>query len=301
MEEQPFPTDVDEWSWETIQRLRDNEISESAYLEYKQHIAYPEDADIKPSETEWRHDIEREFVAFANSAGGIIVFGMDDDTQPKGVEPPVHDVSLTVQQFVKDTTPTLEIQTSVPIEIPSEETDRILVAVRIFKADRKPVKTSESSYYVRIADHKDPMTREQLQSMFVEADRRQQAVRQLELEISRFINSVEEDVDEVSTPGELPPLETLDEESLREAFRRNTHLFSDEDVQDIAIEVMRTLDEISATKRTFEEGCRNIGRVPSDDYGELNCKTQIKLYDLCRELNSSFRDLEEHTQLQISQ
>lgn len=300
MEEQPFPTDVNEWSWETIQRLKDNDVLESAYLEYKRHISYPDDAGIEPSEREWRHDIEREFVAFANSAGGIIVFGMGDSAQPRGVEPPDHEISLTVFQFIKDTTPALNIQTSDPIEIPSEDTDRILVAVRIFKAERKPVKTSDSSYYVRVADHKDPMTREQLQSMFVEEDRRQQAVRQLELEISRFINSFDKEVDEVPTSGELPPLEAVDEQSLREAFRRNTHLFSNEDVQDIAVEVMGVLDEISSTKRTFDEGCRNISRVSYDGYGELNRVTQVKLHDLCRDLNSRFRDLEENTQLQIS-
>jgi hypothetical protein len=301
MEDQPFPSDVGEWSWETIERLKHNEILESAYLEYKQYITYPDDENITPSEQEWRHNIEREFTAFANSTGGILVFGMDDDAQPRGVEPPEHEVSLTVFQFIKDTTPELNIQTSDPIKIPSEDTDRILIAVRVFEAERKPVKTSDSSYYVRIADHKDPMTREQLQSMFVEEDRRQQVIRQLELEISRFINSFDEQVAEVPTPGELLPLEAVDEQSLREVFRRNTHLFSDEDVQDTAVEVMRILDEISVTKRTFDEGCRNISRVSHDGYGDLNRVTQVKLHDLCRDLKTRFRDSEEHTQLQISQ
>lgn len=300
MEDQPFPADVNEWSWETIQRLENNKTLESTYLEYKQHISYPDDSGIEPSEREWRHNIEREFTAFANSTGGIIVFGMDNDIQPIGIEPPDHEISHTVFQFIKDTTPSLNIETSDPIQVPSEDTDRILVAVRIFEAERKPVKTSDSSYYVRIADHKDPMTREQLQSMFVEEDRRQQAVRQLELEISRFINSFDKEVDEVPTSGKLPPLEAVDEQSLREAFRRNTHLFSDESVQDIVVEVLGILDEISSTKRTFDEGCRNISRVSYDGYGELNHATQGKLYDLCRDLNSRFRDLEENTQLQIS-
>lgn len=297
MEDQQFPAIVEEWNWETIERLKDNEVSESAYLEYKQHLSYPDDADIRPSQREWRRDVEREFTAFANSAGGIIVFGMSDEAQPGGVQPPDHEVSLTVFQFIKDTTPTIDIEASDPIAMPSEDTDRILVAVRIFEAERKPLKTSDSSYYVRIADHKDPMTREQLQSMFVEADRRQQAIRQLELEISRFINSSEK-VEEVPSPGELPHLEAVDEQSLREAFRRNTHLFSNEDVRDIAVEIMEILDDISSLKRTFDEGCRNIGRVKYDGYREFNRVTQVKLYKFCRNLRSRFADLEENTQLQ---
>lgn len=299
MEDQIYPSNVNDWDWDTIELLSKNDIQEHNYLEYKKHLTYPSEDDIEKSEKEWRKEIERELTAFANGSGGILVFGMSDDVEPTPFEPPEHEVRQPINQYIHNTTPIAEIEVSDPLLPPSKNTNRMAIAVRVFQASRKPVKTSDSAYFVRVNDQKHPMSREQLESMFVEADRRQQAVRHLELEISRFRNSFEKEVPEVPNKGKIPPLESIDETSLREVFRQNTHLFSDEEVQDIAVEVMGILDEISAVKRVFREGCRNIGRVQYDNYGELNRATQIILFDLGQQLKSKFETLADNTQMQI--
>ncbi|AHZ24657.1 ATP-binding protein (plasmid) [Haloferax mediterranei ATCC 33500] len=299
MEDQLYPSDVKDWTWDTIEFLADNDVPESTYLEYKKHLSYPTGENSDKSKQKWRRNLEREFTAFANGCGGILVFGMADSIDPAPFEPPEHEVRRTVNQYIKDTTPVVEIYVSDPLIPPSENTDRIALAVRVFEASRKPVKASDSSYFVRVNDQKQPMSREQLESMFVEADRRQQAVRQLEFEISRFVNSFEENIEEVPNRDHIPPLEAVDEQSLRGALRQNTHLFSDENIQEDIIEVMGILDEISSAKREFDEGCRNMGRVEHDSYSELNKVTQVKIFDLSCRLDSKLRDVKKKTQLEF--
>jgi len=52
--ELPYPNDVSEWDWGTIQSLE--RASESQYLEFKQSISAGEGDD----ESEWRNKIEKE-------------------------------------------------------------------------------------------------------------------------------------------------------------------------------------------------------------------------------------------------
>lgn len=132
----------------------------------------------------------------------------------------------------------------------------------------------------------------------MEADRRQQAVRQLEMEISRFWNSFEASIESLPLLESVPPLEAVDDESLREAFMRNTHLFSEGDIQDITVEVMKLLDEIRADKRFFREGCENMGRVWCESYRDLNKVTQENLKEHSQNLLKESNRLEERTQLQ---
>ncbi len=51
--ELPYPNDVSEWDWGTIQSLE--RASESQYLEFKQSISAGEGDD----ESEWRNKIEK--------------------------------------------------------------------------------------------------------------------------------------------------------------------------------------------------------------------------------------------------
>ena len=241
MDNQPFPADVSEWTWDTLESLVESRQSENLYLEYKRHLRYPK-KDTKKSETEWKRNVEREFTAFANASGGIIVFGMTDDGEPAPFEPPEHEVSRTVSQLIQKTTPLVETDVSSPLQHPSDETERIALAVRVYEAPRKPVGTSDSAYYARINDQKQPMNREQIESLFIEADRRQQAVRQLEMEIDRFYDIINKEDSRFKVHGEAPPnYHLLNIESLKEVLRENTHLFSDEDVSEAVSTVFAEL------------------------------------------------------------
>lgn len=70
---------------------------------------------------------------------------MRDDTEPPPFEPPEHDISQAIKQHIHNTTPVVQtVVTTIPA--PSEDTDRVIVAVRVSEATRKPVATSDSAY-----------------------------------------------------------------------------------------------------------------------------------------------------------
>lgn len=79
---------------------------------------------------------------------------MSDDIEVCPFEPPEHEVSKTVNQYIQNTTPVVSVQVSDSVQLPSKGTNRIVVAIRVFEAARKPVKTSDSAYYVRVNDQK---------------------------------------------------------------------------------------------------------------------------------------------------
>jgi predicted HTH transcriptional regulator len=217
----PFTTEVDAWTWDTVTSLSGHD--ENQHLEYKTTINPPDDSDS--GETEWNRKLEREITAFANATGGIIIFGVDDDGNPSPFEPPSHEVKQSVIRFIQNTRPLVDADIPAQIEVPSDDTDRIILPVRIYEADRKPVLTGDAAVYRRINDRKEPMSREQMESLFVEHDRRQQAIRQLEMEINRFEDIYNGEENRFSMHGESPPnYHLLNIESLKQVFRENTHL-----------------------------------------------------------------------------
>ncbi|WP_410766420.1 ATP-binding protein [Haloferax sp. DFSO60] len=250
MESQPFPSEVSDWTWDTLQSLSDSGQSENLYLEYKQHLRYA-DTNQEKSKSEWKKNIEREFTAFANASGGIIVFGMDDDGKPAPFDPPEHEISRTVSQLIQNTTPLVKTDVSPPLRVPSENVDMVVLAVRVYEATRKPVATSDSAYYARINDQKQPMSREQIESLFVEADRRQQAVRQLEMEIGRFHDVYESSFRGRSITESVPEFHIINVESLREVLRENTHLYADENLQGIILGIFSKLRDIDSRERHY--------------------------------------------------
>ncbi|SFG35466.1 Putative DNA-binding domain-containing protein [Halopelagius inordinatus] len=259
MESQLFPTEVLEWTWETIESLRENEQEENRYLEYKAHLHYPEDENDK-SKTEWRHNIEAEITAFANANGGILLFGVGDDRTPIPFEPPEHDVARTVNQFIQNSTPVPQVDVST-MRAPTDEVDRIIVVVRVHEATRKPVMTSKSACYVRITESKHPMSREQIESMFVEADRRQQAVRQLEMEIEQFLDIYEETFDDYLLTDAPPDYYLINKIDFYRVFQENTHLYSDEEVSQNIRNILSELRKIELGER-YERRLKD-GEVPN--------------------------------------
>jgi predicted HTH transcriptional regulator len=297
MENQPFPSEVSDWSWETLQSLSDSGQSENLYLEYKEHLRY-EDTNQEKSKKEWKRNIEREFTAFANASGGIIVFGMDDDGQPAPFDPPEHEISRTVSQFIEYTTPLVETDVSSPLHVPSESVDTVALAVRVHEATRKPVATSDSAYYVRINDQKQPMNREQIESLFIEADRRQQAVRQLEMEIGRFNEVYEAEFRNRSLTESVPGFQQLNTESLEEVLRKNNHLYADENLRGILLGIFEKLRDIDSQERYY-------GRVRNgvtdtfyhDDIESFNQDQQRELHDKVHRVHELLRQLSEQAGL----
>ena len=245
--ELPYPHDVNEWDWETVESL--DGASESQYLEFKQSISAAEDDD----ESKWRNKIEKEIIAFANASGGILVFGVDDEGSASPFERPKHEIKQAVTRFIQNSKPLPEITIPEPIEVPAEETDRVVLPVRIGEAVRKPILTHDSAVYTRLNDREDPMSREQMESMFVAEDRRQQEIRQLEMEAQRFENILDEERDKFDyIHGSNPPnFVPLNMDSLKNALQNNTALYGKSDLGDEISEVFRAIRSIETLEANF--------------------------------------------------
>lgn len=259
-----FPLDVSEWEWDTVESLTN--ISESQYIEYKSDLHSREPG----SRDKWQADLEREITAFANTTGGVIVFGVSDEGEPSPFEPPEHEVRQSVTRLVQNTTPLVDLDISDPIHHP-EYDERIVLVVRVQEATRKPVLTHDSTIYTRINDRKEPMSREQMEHMFIDQDRRQQSLRQLEMEIDRFHDAVNPPGMRIEKKGHDPPnYHLVNIESLKEVLRQNVHLYSDPDLRDIISRIFMELRGIDHRERYF-------GRVASG-YMESGFSSKEEFY-----------------------
>ncbi|WP_226021905.1 ATP-binding protein [Halomicrobium salinisoli] len=298
MENQPFPSEVSDWRWDTLQSLSDSGQSENLYLEYKEHLLYA-DTNQEKSKKEWKRNIEREFTAFANASGGIIVFGMDDDGRPAPFAPSEHEISRTVSQLVQNTTPLVETDVSSPLHVPSENVNRIALAVRIYEATRKPVATSDSAYYARINDQKQPMNREQIESLFIEADRRQQAVRQLEMEIGRFNEIYESEFRNFRATESTPGFQHINIESLKEVLRKNNHLYADESLRGIVLGIFEKLRDIDSQERYYGRVLNGVtDTFYHDDIDSFNREQQRTLRDKVHRVHELLHQLSEQAGLE---
>ncbi|WP_135826272.1 AlbA family DNA-binding domain-containing protein [Halorussus ruber] len=290
----PFPTDVNEWSWETLNSLSNQ--SEGQYLEYKEKLH----AKNEESKDKWKRSLEREITAFANASGGILVFGVNDDGGPSPFEPPEHEVKQSVTRLVQNTTPVVETKISDPIQAPSANTDRIGLVVRVHEATRKPVLTGDSAIYVRINDRKEPMSREQMEAMFVEQDRYQQAIRQLEIEIDRFHNAVNPPSQVVEVHGDSPPdFHLLNTESLREVLQESTHLYADEETREAIIDVFERIRPIDDIEAFLERVLNGQTQSFSNTQEELFRRERKKLKRMVERLEYSLKRLAAVADLQV--
>lgn len=57
------------------------EYDEGKYVEYKDHLIYSEEYDENHTEETWYNKLRHEMVAFANAEGGMMVFGVSDDSE----------------------------------------------------------------------------------------------------------------------------------------------------------------------------------------------------------------------------
>lgn len=248
----PFPQEVEKWTWETLASLQGE--NEGQYLEFKSTLHAPEGEQAE----DWQKDLEREITAFANANGGLIIFGVrDGDAKPVLFEKPEHEIHQSVTRLIQNTTPIPDVDISEPLNPPTDDTDRIALIVKVHEAPRKPVLTSDSAIYIRINDRKEPMSREQIESLFIDRNRRQQAIRQLEMEIDRYHNIIHGSERPIRVHGASPPdFHLLNTGSLKEVLRENTHLYAKQDVRE-------HINNIFADIRWIEDREVFVGRVLS--------------------------------------
>lgn len=144
---------------------------EDTYLELK----------VKLSNSE---RIAQGIVALANTSGGVLVFGVNDQLRVEGVDYPETVQEELVRICREEIVPPL-----VPfIDIISFDNARRVVTLDV-EGKRRPYRTKDGRYYLRIGAEKREATREEL-SMFLEE------IRPLGYENVTVINATEEDIDD---------------------------------------------------------------------------------------------------------
>jgi ATP-dependent DNA helicase RecG len=124
---------------------------EDTYLELKVKLSNPE-------------KIAQEIVALANTDGGVMVFGVNDQLRVEGVEDPDAVQSELVRICREDINPPL-----VPfIDRIAFDNGRRIVALDI-EPKRRPYRTRDGRFYIRIGSEKREATREELSALLGEA------------------------------------------------------------------------------------------------------------------------------------
>ena len=234
-----YPENPNDWTEDFIRELIDEKHEENAHLEYKPHLKID------------GNDLEREFTAFANSRGGYIIFGVKDKPKISGLKNPgEEELTQYIKEKLSNTNPPVEFVVSDPIEIEGN-TDRILLVVKVEESNKKPVSTKDSAYYIRMGESKQPIDREQLMTMFVDRERKQQSLRILEMEVNRFLRTYEEELQDPYYEGE-PNFWKIDVEALRDAIRKNNHLYTDEETRKVVDNALQALTEIEDRERVYQ-------------------------------------------------
>jgi ATP-dependent DNA helicase RecG len=144
---------------------------EDTYLELKVKLSNPE-------------KIAQGIVALANTVGGTIVFGVNDNLRVEGVDDAEEVREELVRLCREEVVPAL-----VPfIELVSFDSGRRVVAIDI-EGKRRPYQTRDGRYFIRVGADKREATREELSSLLEEA-------RPLRYENVTVRGSSEADIDE---------------------------------------------------------------------------------------------------------
>src|SRR5882724_2093944 len=116
---------------------------------------------VKLSNTE---KIAQEIVALANTGGGLLVFGVNDQLRVEGVDDP-ESVQDELVRICRE-----EIQPSIVpfIDRVAFDNGRRIVSLDV-EGKRRPYRTREGRYYVRIGSEKREATREELSALLDDA------------------------------------------------------------------------------------------------------------------------------------
>lgn len=239
-----YPDTPNRWTEDLIRELCDENHGENRFIEYKRSF---EEID--------KTNLEREMTAFANARGGFIIFGVNDDKTPKGIEnPDVETVRQRVKEIAAQTTPAVDVELSDAIS--AGDSGYAFLVLLVEEHRDKPVATSDGAYYRRMTESKQPLARDTLMTEFVNKEQKQQDERRLAFEIDR-VNRVYNELDDQS--DERPPaFGIVDTDAIRSAVRKPNHLFTDEDIREDLQDVLKYLWEIDRW-----EG-RYYGEIPHE-------------------------------------
>ena len=131
---------------ELLERIRQGE---NLHTEFKTVDAHPD-------------DIAAEMVAFANTDGGLLLFGVRDDGQIVGVD----NADRLMQRVDQIAYQNCEPPLTVLQETVRMEDGRVVVLVRVPKGDQRPYRTNRGRYFIRTSSGKRDASPQELMRLF---------------------------------------------------------------------------------------------------------------------------------------
>jgi len=138
---------------ETLELIERISTGEDSYTQFKREL-------VKAKE------LAKEMVAFANSEGGIIIFGVDDNGEIIGLS------SEEIEALGQLVGNTANENVRPPIHPLTQNLtigDKMVTVVTIAKGTNRPYATSSGDYYVKSGPDKKKMSQEELRRLFAES------------------------------------------------------------------------------------------------------------------------------------
>ncbi len=126
---------------------------ENLHTEFKQGLVHPD-------------DLAAELVAFVNTDGGWLIFGVTDDREILGVEDPDRLAQQVDQVAYQNCEPPL----TVVQETVTTPEGKTLLVVRIPKGDLRPYRTRRGDYFIRTSSGRRRASRQELLRLFQAAE-----------------------------------------------------------------------------------------------------------------------------------
>jgi Putative DNA-binding domain len=267
---------VSEWDESDLLALVRDEVQESLSLEYKKSAA------LSKNDTE-KNNMSKDISAFANSEGGIIIYGMRENGHiPKAIDTGVDRTKLTkewLESVVRSHIhPNLDPLLIKQIALPSKGPDMVAYALEIGQAtSRAPHQANDHRYYKRFNFESTPMEDYEVRDLMrrsIEYGKKYGAAWDLNLEVERLIVSINE-------RGQLDGSAWIKRDSLRIAVSNalrsagNAIVLLPKPVREDVATLIKSVDTYNAIIETVDPGQRDMARLSEPRKNELAEMMQI--------------------------
>ena len=254
---------ANEWDKAYLQELIRIEEQEGLRLDYKASAALDK-TDGK------KNEISKDVSAFANSAGGFLVYGMLEDKHvPTSIDVGVDRNVITkewLESVIKSRiSPIIDDFTVKQISLPSKGPNQVAYVVEIAQAtSRAPHQAYDHRYYKRYNYESTPMEDYEVRDLMrrsIQYGRKFGAAWELNVEVKRLLSSVEGMLN-------IPVEDWFERTGLIIAVSNDLRssgdamqLFGQEVRQDVAT-LVAEIDQYNSSIQTADTGTRTMARIP---------------------------------------
>ena len=110
-------------------------------------------------------ELAKDCIGFANSKGGTIAIGMEDDTSEP---PPNQKIDENLAEMVRKRIPELTINTGFDVKIEKHSNGGEWIKITVFPSQSSIAATTDGQYYIRVADQCKPVLPDELTRLYTD-------------------------------------------------------------------------------------------------------------------------------------